>query len=353
MTVPAILPSLPRGRLAAIAVIAVTTALALFGFAGRAEARMQVAVQDDSVFLYHRYYNVETAYKQASALGARWLRLNVIWGDFKRYGFAPIDRAVTEARAHGFSVQFTVAGTPQYDPKGDRSISFNRPSASRYASFIKRVARRYKGKVFRYSIWNEPNLPRWISPTRQAPRYYRNLVLKGYAAVKSVDRRNKVLIGELTSAHNPLSFLRNLAAAGRVRADGLAYHPFQFGVEPGKRNRTSFVGISDTRLIQSTLRSLRSRFGRTLPLYFTEFGYQGAGGGVYHQSESSRTKWTVEAFQVARRYGVKEMLYYQLVHSPPGTLRGDIWDSGIVNLSGTPTTIFSAMVRSRRSYAGF
>ncbi len=353
MTGPTILPSLLPRRLVVTALVAVAAVVAMLGLAGRADARMQVAVQDDSVFLYHRYYDVDTAYKQAYAMGARWLRLNVIWGDFKRYGFSPIDRAVKEARAHHFNVQFTVAGTPQYDPEGDRYIRYYKPNASHYASFVKRVARRYKGKVRRYSIWNEPNLPRWISPTRQAPRYYRNLVLKGYAAIKKVDRRNKVLIGELTSAHNPLSFLRNLAAAGRVRADGLAYHPFQFGVEPGKRNRTSFVGISDTRLIQRTLRSLRSRFGRTLPLYFTEFGYQGAGGGVYHQSESSRTKWTVEAFQLARRYGVKEMLYYQLVHSPPGTLRGDIWDSGIVNLNGTPTTIFSAMVRSRRSYAGF
>jgi hypothetical protein len=350
---PLVVPSTARRRLIAAAAAAILASLGLLGLAASAQARMQVAVQDDSVFLYHRYYNVDTAYKQAAEIGARWLRLNVIWGDFKRYGFGPIDRAVNEARAHGFSVQFTVAGTPQYDPRGDRYIRYYKPNASRYASFLKRVARRYRGKVRRYSIWNEPNLPRWISPTRQAPRYYRNLVLKGYAALKSVDRRNQVLIGELTSAHNPLSFLRNLGAAGRIRADGLAYHPFQFGVEPGRRNRTSFVGISDTRLIQSTLRSLRGRFGRTLPIYFTEFGYQGPGGGVYHQSESSRTAWTVKAFQLVQRYGVKEMLYYQLIHSPPGTLRGDIWDSGIVNLNGTPTSVFAAMVKARRSYAGF
>ncbi len=114
------------------------------------------------------------------------------------------------------------------------------------------------------------------------------------------------------------------------------------------------MGISNTPKIQATLRNLRrghrltTQRGGTLPLYFTEFGYLTR--GFYRQSESSRTKWTLEAFQLARRYHVKQMLYYQLVHSPDGFLNGETWDSGIVNLDGKTTGPFDRLRANVRKY---
>ena len=66
-------------------------------------------------------------------------------------------------------------------------------------------------------------------------------------------------------------------------------------------------------------------------------------------SESRRRDWTVRAFRYARAHGVKEMLYYQLVQSPSGTLAGDVWDSGIIRLNGTALPTYTALVKASRN----
>jgi hypothetical protein len=142
--------------------------------------------------------------------------------------------------------------------------------------------------------------------------------------------------------------------ASGLKADGLAYHPFEFYRAPGSgRSSRGFVGINSTPGIKSALRDLARRHklttlrGGALPLYYTEYGYLTK--GFYKMSESRRRDWTVKAFRYARRQGVKEMLYYQLVQSPSGTLAGDIWDSGIIRLNGTALPTYTALVRAARN----
>jgi len=246
----------------------------------------------------------------------------------------------------------TVAGTPSYDSRGNRRLSWIRPQPSRFAAFVTTVAKHFKGRVFRYSLWNEPNLGRWLSPTRQAPLLYRKLVLAGYPALKRVDGRNQVLIGELTSSHDPLGFLRK--AASGLKADGFAYHPFEFYRRPGSGGSSrGFTGINSTPTIKGTLRTLARQHrlttlrGGPLPLYCTEFGCLTK--GFYRMSESRRRDWTVRAFRYARAHGVKEMVYYQLVQSPSGTLAGDVWDSGLIRLNGTALPTYTALVKASRN----
>ena len=268
-----------------------------------ASAAMQVGVQDDPVFVFQSYAprgGRATAFSDARAFGSRWIR----------------------------------------------------PQPSRFAAFVTTVAKHFKGRVFRYSLWNEPNLGRWLSPTRQAPLLYRKLVLAGYPALKRVDGRNQVLIGELTSSHDPLGFLRK--AASGLKADGFAYHPFEFYRRPGSGGSSrGFTGINSTPTIKGTLRTLARQHrlttlrGGTLPLYYTEFGYLTK--GFYRMSESRRRDWTVRAFRYARAHGVKEMVYYQLVQSPSGTLAGDVWDSGLIRLNGTALPTYTALVKASRN----
>jgi hypothetical protein len=147
-----------------------------------------------------------------------------------------------------------------------------------------------------------------------------------------------------------------------IKADGLAYHPFEFFVEPGKRiirtrpRRVSgFIGINSTPWIQSTLRTLaRQRRistprGGALPLHYTEFGYQSE--GRYRMPESTRAAWALKAMRLVARFKVKEMLWYQLVHNPNSF--GDVWDSGLIFQTGMPDLTYLNLQRNRRSYAGF
>jgi hypothetical protein len=358
----------PRARRATVLVAAVA-ALAGAGIAAQpASARMDVAIQDDSVFLHPTFtYSITKAYEQSKALGVKWIRFNILWADYKasckRNGnsrcFLAWDNAVNNARANGVQVQMTVAGTPQYEPRGDKALSYNRPSPARYKAFVTLVAKHFKGKVFRYSLWDEPNLPRWITPHSQAPKIYRALVLAAYPAIKKVDRRATVLIGEFTSANDPITFMYQMGKG--IKADGLAYHPFEFFVEPGKNiirsrpRRLGFIGINSTPWIQSTLRALaRQRRistprGGTLPLHYTEFGYQTL--GRYRMPQAKRKVWALKAMRLAARFKVREMLWYQLVHNSNSF--GDVWDSGLISMQGVPDVTYTNLRQNRRSYAGF
>jgi hypothetical protein len=332
----------PRRSLAVGLITAVV--LVCGAISAQRAAAIEVAMQDDSVFLSQSFYDRDKAFTQAQDLSVRWLRVNAFWSDYKRYGFAQLDSLVDAALGRGFRVQMTISGQSAFDKNGDHWLSSKSPKAARLGKFAALVAEHFKGRVGRYSIWNEPNMPYFLSPTKQAAGTYRALYLAGYKAVKGVDRRNEVLIGELAPRRDPLGFLARIS--GGLKADGLAYHPFQFYAAPGARDRTGVVGISSTPRIRSTLRSLARRHqlstprGRTLPIYFTEFGYIAKGGSV-PMPDKRRADWIVRAFKYAKKQGVRQLLYYQLVHPPTGN--GVSFDSGIVNLDGTPTIVYAAL----------
>lgn len=310
---------------------------------------LELGVQDDPVFVSRTYGDPGLGYQRLAGLRTRWLRINVIWSDYVRSGWGPYDQAVYAARLRGVQVQMTISGTPSYDKRGDRRLSWSSPNPSRFAGFARSVAQRYKGRVSRYSLWNEPNLPRWLSPSRQAPLLYRRLVLAGYPAIKRVDGGAQVLVGELTSSHDPLGFLRRMASG--LKADGFAYHPFEFYQRPGSgRSSRGFIGINSLPAVKRTLsdlarrRKLTTLRGGALPLYLTEFGYLTK--GFYKMRESRRADWIVRAFRVARQQRVREMVYYELFQSPSGYLAGDKWDSGIVQLDGTPLPTYTALANA-------
>ncbi len=347
--------SRPRLRLTALACAG---ALLCFGAAAQSASAFEIAVQDDSTFLYGNGYPRERAFDQARQMGASVLRVNVIWADFVRLGWGPYDSLVDRARSHRLNVQLTLMGTPKfYDRKASRRLSSKSPSAARMGSFAGAMASHFRGRVIRYSVWNEPNLSYFLEPQSKAPSLYRNLYRAAYTAIKSADPAARVLYGELYSGNlhgkggtAPLTFLSS--ATGGLRADGLAYHPFQFNFGPFQRNRR-YLSLSSVSRLRSSLRGLarsgrlRTPGGGALPIYFTEFGYQVKGSWVL-KPERKRANWTVAAFQLAKRSGVRSMLYYHLIRSYSRR-----WDTGIVTSSGSQMAPFSALVQARRGLVGF
>jgi hypothetical protein len=338
--------------------LALATALSLVLVAAAPARAFEIAVQDDPTFLYGSRYDRELAFAQAKTLGARVVRVNMIWADWKRLGPEPWDSVVDRAGDWGMRVHLTLLGNPRFYYGGNRRLTYWKPSAGRMGAWAAEVADHFYGRVRRYSIWNEPNIDMFLGPQRDAPRLYRNLYKAAYRAIKVTDPGAQVLIGELFSGyrrpprgHAPMSFLN--ATSRNLRADGLAYHPFQFTTPPNRRS-TSYLGLADIPTIQRSLsrlrgrRQLRTPRGRTLPIYFTEFGYQ-IQGSFAIRPESRRASWTVDAFRIAKRRGVRSMAYFHLVRS--FALGG--WDSGIVNTNGSVTPSYAALRRARRSLVGF
>jgi hypothetical protein len=343
------------GRRPALILAVILVALAATAVPARA---FEVGVQDDRTLLAGTSYSRTTALDQARAIGATTLRVNVIYADWVRMGAARYDALVDLARSKGLRVQFTLMGTPRYfDARAPRWIGHKYPNPVRFATWVSEVATHFKGRVRRYSIWNEPDLVYYLEPQRKAPSMYANLFKAGYRTIKRIDPRAQVLFGELFSGNlrnpggtPPMQFLRAATRSG-ARADGLAYHPFQYNLAPTKRSKR-YVGTAEISTIKATLRDLARRHrlrtpsGRPLPIYFTEFGYQILGSYPV-RSEARRASWTVAAFRLAKRAGVRSMVLYHLVRTY--TRR---WDSGVITIGGTPLLTYRAMVGARRALVG-
>jgi uncharacterized membrane protein YgcG len=221
--------------------------------------------------------------------------------------------------------------------KGKNPVRVDKPDPQRYADFVRAAAEHFKGRVDRYSIWNEPNYPSWISPQKQSPKLYRALYEAGYQAIKSVDPSAQVLIGEtvpyggkkLGLATPPLQWLRGVACVNAqykrvgnctpLKADGYAHHPYEFTTAPTARD---FPGadnapIQDLGRLRTALtklaraKALSTSGGRPLDIYLTESGYFVT--GKRKVAAAKRAKWLPQSFQVAAKQPrVREMLQYNV-----------------------------------------
>ncbi len=329
---------------------------------------MEIGLQDDAVFLYQHYYDRDLALDQARQLGVTRLRVNVLWNraaaaqERQRiapaqviYNWAPCDSIVDAAAARGIKVQMTISGpAPAWANGKHRSRVHDgayKPGARLFGQFAHDVALHFKGRVDRYSIWNEPNWPGWLAPYKSAPRLYAGLYRAGYAAVKRVDPSAKVLFGELAPQGRrgkslaPLAFLRKVTRHAHFKADGLAHHPYAFNVSPssrkgGKDDVTMGTLGRLTKLLRGLARShkLRTPHGGSLPVYLTEFGYFARGPRALPVRR--RAAYLRKGFQIALHTpSVREMTQYTLV-SPPK--RSD-WDTSLVKGTGAPSTVFKTL----------
>ena len=346
--------------------------------------KMEVATQDDAVIVNQAYFDRERALQLADRLHVSRLRIQVSWkralgpqGDLarapsvQRFDFSYLDPAIAAANAHGIKVQLVLNGPgPRFAAKGP----FGRvnPNSTHFGKFAAAAAAHFKGRVDRYSIWNEPNLKAWIEPVRSGPKIYRKLYVAGYRAIKRADPKAKVLFGELapfarkpSQGLAPLRFLRGVLcvdarykrrSCGGLTADGFAHHPYDMQHKPtykypGGDNVTlatlNRLSLALDRLRQ--LRALRGPRGRKLDLYLTEYGFFGS--GKFRISDAKRKKYLVQAFKMAQRNPrVKQMLQYLLIRPPAGT-PGDFFATWIVSPDGTPLSPFRALEAWTKSAA--
>ena len=360
--------SLPLRLPSAVALLCAAAA-AVLPAPAHASAGMELALQDDPVFLHGLGMSQARALDNAQRLGAKRIRVNVLWthlmpiGASSRkaprspfYDFGPLDQLQSEAAKRHIKLQFTLTGpAPAWATKNHR-VGPYWPSAGRYAQFVRAVVTHFRGRVDRYSLWNEPNWNTWLAPANHAAGIYRDLYTRGYAAVKAADPRAEVLIGELAPqggghAIAPLKFLRQLTAnRGRLKADGFAIHPYQLTSAPtNKWAPRDDVTIGTLDRLTRALNSLAHRHKLTRPngshlnLYLTEFGYLSKGSRA--QSARTRARWLASAYTIAHRNPrVKQLLQYQLVDKPNSVL----WHSAVMSRGGKPFPAYTALRRLTR-----
>ena len=284
------------------------------------------------------------------------------FGAWTRY-----DQLVTWCRLLGLKVYFQItAPAPAWatsgptEAQGDGYRWSEKPNAKYFREFVEAIGRRYGGRwqpaswgslepprqlgvsskgvkgvtptsadpdpalqrVAYWGIWNEPNIPGWLSPqfkrvggheVDNSPGMYRHLVAAAYSGLKaSGHRHDTFLIGELAShgAVYPIPFTQELycvdshyrpltgkAAAhlecpqsgsrakfvsrnpGLFAFDGYAYHPYSFGIAPDRRlpdpNEITLANLGE---IERALDHVHSAYGKRVgggvKMYLTEWGYK-------------------------------------------------------------------------------
>jgi hypothetical protein len=132
---------------------------------------LQIGLQDDQVFVAQNLLTPQIGYNLANQLGASRLRINLGWagvvGDSANdaqvphpvpYNWSNVDRAIDQAAANGMHVQLTLLGpVPAWASARHGKPSNFKPNPRLFAQFARAAATHFKGRVDRYSIWNEPN----------------------------------------------------------------------------------------------------------------------------------------------------------------------------------------------------
>jgi hypothetical protein len=227
------------------------------------------------------------------------------------YNFAQYVAIVQEANRLKWPVLLTVTSPVPEWATSTRRDHVTRPNAKMYEEFMTAVGLQFGSSVDMFAIWNEPNIPGWLSPqfnangTPASPRIYRGLYQAGYAGLLAAGLKNpKVLFGETApfgvehvNARNeslkqevaPLTFMREAlclnshyrksGSCGELQMYGYSTHPYTYpsiqGVtyRPPDPNQVTIGTLS--RLSNAlNLAADAHAIPAHLPILLTEFGVQ-------------------------------------------------------------------------------
>jgi len=151
------------------------------------------------------------------------------------WDWSNVDKVVNAAADRNMSVLGVINSTPQWASWIKFPFMAGMPdSVAKYGDFAAEVAKRYKGKVAAYEIWNEPNSAAFLSPLD--PARYTALLKDAYPKLKAVDPNLTVLsagLGAVTDVGSwmmtPTRFAQGMYAAGaKDYFDAFAFHPYQY-----------------------------------------------------------------------------------------------------------------------------
>ena len=258
--------------------------------------------------------NRAKTFAELDSLGVRSLRIVLYWKDVApgslarvrpvfdatdaaAYNWAKYAPAIEEANRRGWSVLLTISGpVPIWASNGATSETYD-PRPKEFQSFVTAVSRRFSKHVTRYSIYNEPNHPKFLTPQYDAnrnpvsPKLYRGLVSAAFKGLAANSDTRPVLMGETSPRGTkdgiaPLRFLREalcLDDAYKRRPEcelfpisGWATHPYTGKTPFLRRVPKDDVTIGTlsrlTKALDKAAAAGAVRGG--LPVYLTEFGMQ-------------------------------------------------------------------------------
>jgi LysM repeat protein len=142
-------------------------------------------------FLWWRPETADRDLQLIQQAGFGWVKQTFAWREIEGagkgvYDWSRTERIVSQAEQYGLRIIARVDSQPQWAGGG---FPTNGPPdrMKDYADFCQALAKRYKGRIHAYQIWNEPNLQREWGNKSPSPADYTKMLKQAYRAIKGVD----------------------------------------------------------------------------------------------------------------------------------------------------------------------
>lgn len=155
-------------------------------------------------------------------LGARGLRMFIVYGTYKRYGLQPYIDAANEAARRGHKVMVTVMPTPQFQEDYDHTFGYRNLDPTEAAKFTQDILTAFGSNIWAVEVGNEVNQSIFAENPKDFVAY-KAWYDKVYEMVKQYNAAIKVIAGGLASTATIDDDIRRLAT---LKSDGISFHPY-------------------------------------------------------------------------------------------------------------------------------
>jgi len=276
---------------------------------------------------------------RVQAAGIGWVRIDFIWAWVEpsrdQLDWSVYDAIAAAARARGIEIYATLAYTPAWATSGP-PMSGVPDDPGQWEAFCGAAARRYRGSIRHWGVWNEPNLDKFWSGSRDQ---YVNVLLKPCAAaIHAADPAAQVggpELAHLTSGDSDwYRWLREIILAAKDQLDFVTHHVYD---SDGNRDLADRLDGSTVFGNQPSLwdavnpsvkEVLKNAGWWGRPVWLTETGWDTTAAG-----EGQQASWYLGLLNdwfTGRpdRSWLQKVFFYELADTPPpspgwGILRAD------------------------------
>ena len=324
-------------------------------------------------FFLERYpdeWKRETAVEMATEAGMTWAKQHFVWAEIEpqpdAFEWAKYDDMVRLYEAHDMEVIARLDWGPPWVREDFVPGVNNPPDADNldaYADFAGRIARRYRGRVRFYQIWNEPNLRTEWANQPVDPAAYAALLASAAEAIRAVDPNAVILSAPLAMTTEALELGGNLsdidyldalyAAGAAENFDILSSNAFGMDRPPSDPPDPDILNLRRVEL----QREVMEAHGDTdKAIWLNEYAWNAAPASMPARqltwrrvSEETQAEWTVEGIEWAQEAwpwaGVFSIWYFQYFRPAPD--RPEYYFA-MVDLDFTPQRLYDAVRTATR-----
>ena len=306
-------------------------------------------------------FDPDRCYDTLAAAGIKWARVQTMWCRCEKqkgvYDFTVLDGVVDNLTRRGVRPWFCVTfGNTLYMTNCSTGAAvgcvptlYGDECRAAWCAYVRELAKRYKGKVSHWEIWNEPNNPGFWQPSSPNAAEYLELVKLTGGVVREVIPDAKV--GGTTAAGALGEFESDFFELGGAAAiDFWCNHAYACVPERLRWNYPiAFGETSDYVVALKNMRKfIDGHGGRHVEIWQGESGFPSwfpAGHWLFKpdgvckegwQSQANQAKWLLRRFVTDRRAGIVRSSFFQMAdisrqYSVATVTRPHPAEHGIVN----------------------